>query len=153
MDDLEFRSVEVGPNPATRAAFRRQVILEIYLPLLVGIAVLAAVAVLLWRSGAGEASAWADASTVLLLLPLLALSLLPIAILAAVAYGVTKLIEVIPGPAHQAQSAVAQVARTTKRGTSAALRPFFSVYATAASVRRGAQVLLSIVRRRDEGEA
>ncbi|MGA9533280.1 MAG: hypothetical protein WBR18_11235 [Anaerolineales bacterium] len=152
MDELEFHDSKLGPNPATASAFRRQVILEIYLPFFLGVAALAAVAILLWRSGTAGASAWADASTMLMLLPVLVLSLLPIVILAGAAYGVTWLIGKIPGPAHQAQSALAQVARTTKRATKTVIRPFFTVYATAASVRRGVQVLLSIVQRRDESE-
>jgi hypothetical protein len=153
MDEFEFRDPSIGANPVTRSSFRRQVILEIYLPFVVGVGALAAVALLLWRSGAAGASAWADASTLLMLLPLLLLSLLPIAILVAAVYGVTWLMTKIPVPAHRAQSALAQMARTTRRVANTAVRPFFTVYASAAAARRGARILLSIVQRRDDSEA
>jgi hypothetical protein len=151
MEEFEFTGASRGPNPATRAAYRRQVWLEIYLPFAVGLVALVAVAVLLWRGGAG-ASPWADASLIMLLLPLLALSVLPIMLLAAAVYGLGVLIDRLPGPAHQAQAAVAQVARSTKRAAGASVRPFFETYPLVAAARRGVEVLLSIVGR-DKAEA
>jgi hypothetical protein len=77
MEDMdEFPPRPSKRNPVTKAAFRRQVWLQIYLPLAGGVLLLAAAAAGLWRADLAGASAWADASAILLLPPVLVVILI-----------------------------------------------------------------------------
>lgn len=152
MDDLEFAQPPLEPNPVTRAAYRRQVRLQVYLPLAVGIGIIAGAAALLWTGGLASASAWADASLVLLLLPVLLLSLIPIGVLAAFAYGVVYLMQRIPAPAHRVQRAVARVQQTIRRGSEATVRPFVVIRSGQAAAEATVSRLLSALRRGDRSD-
>ena len=134
-------------NPATQKAFRRQVWLQVYLPFALGFLLLALIAFLLWGSNMAGASAWADASLILLLLPVIVLSVIPIVLLAALVYGVTYLTRQIPVPAHQAQQSIAKIGRIIELSTKRAIQPLIVVKAGAAAASSVADKLQSILRR------
>lgn len=135
------------PNPVTRAAFRRQVWLEIYLPLLFGLVVVVGGAVLLWQRGVGDPRAWADASTVLLLVPLIVASLIPLALLVGAAVGAYWLIREIPGPSRRVQGFFYRVELAVHRASDMAARPWVVGSSLGSAVRRSLVVLASIFRR------
>lgn len=114
---------KLEPNPVTREAFRRQVRSQIYLPLVVGLVVVAALGVWLWREGVGSARVWADAATILLLLPLLVIGLLGLIVVAAAAYAIAFLIGWLPGYTRQAQRIVAQAQGQLRRASDLAVTP------------------------------
>lgn len=135
------------PNPVTRAAFRRQVWLEIYLPLFVGLIVVVGGAVLLWQRGVGGGRAWADASTVLLLIPLIAAGLIPLVLLVGAAAGAYWLIREIPGPSRRAQGFFYRAELAVRRGSDWVARPWVVGSSLSSAVRRSLVVLASIFRR------
>ena len=111
------------PNPVTQAAYRRQVRLEVYLPLgltLLLLVVLVAVSVIL---GVGTASAWADIALVLVAAPVALLLVIMTAVLIGAIYLLVRLIQEVPGYTSGLQSGVDQVASAVQRGSDAALRP------------------------------
>lgn len=134
-------------NPATRASFRRQVALQVYLPLFLGILILGLAAAGLWRSALAGASAWADASLILLLLPVLLVSLMPLLLLAALVYLVTLVMQRLPAPAFRVQQAVAEVERRARRAGQLAAAPMVQLEAGVAALGTGFRRLTTIFRR------
>jgi hypothetical protein len=122
-------------NPVTRSRFRRQVWLEIYLPLAFGAASLAGAAYLLWRANLGAASAWADAATSLLLLPVLVLTLIPLVLLIAASAGLVILIRRLPPVSQRVQSLAFRMQVAVKRGADAAAAPMVIGESAGAAVR------------------
>ena len=147
MEKLPIATPEPTRNPVTKAAFRRQVWLQIYLPFLGGFVLVAAVAWLLWNGGMAGASAWADASLILLLVPVLVLSVIPIVLLAALAYGVSYLLGQIPVPAHQVQQSLAQVQRIAEVASDRVSKPVIVFKSGAAAARATAKKIKSIYSR------
>ena len=134
-------------NPATHEAFRRQVWFQIYLPLLACIILLAGLSVLLWGANMAGASAWADASLILLSLPVVILSVIPIVFLGFVVYGVAYVTKQIPVPAHQVQQSLAQVQRMTQRAAEKIVQPMVAARAGGAAAKAVSAKLMSMIRR------
>ena len=151
MSDWEATVRPPRYNPVTRRAYRRQVWLQIYLPLALGILGLAAVVYLLAQRGLAAPSAWADASLILLLLPVLTAALLPIVLFAGLAYLSGQLIQRIPDPASRVQDVMADVASRTLRAAAVAVQPMIVAQSGLAALARTARRLASIVKVRDQG--
>lgn len=134
-------------NPATRDSFRRQVWLQIYLPLFLGILILGLAAAGLWRGAVAGTSAWADASLILLLLPVMVVSLIPLVLLAALIYLVTLALQRLPAPAYRVQQALAEVQRRARRGGQLAAAPMVQSKAAIGALQSGIHHLTSIFRR------
>lgn len=134
-------------NPATKSTYRRQVWLQVYLPFALGLALLAGLGALLWSGQRASASAWADASLILLILPLLVVSVIPIVLLAVLIYGVGFVVGWLPGPAYQAQRTLAEVEAAARKALDYASRPMVVSSSALAAARSGLQHLLSIFRK------
>lgn len=111
------------PNPVTRAAYRRQAGLQIYLPLGIGLFALVALVVILWQGGVGSARAWADVSAIVLLLPVMVVGLLGLILISVAAYAVGWLVDWLPGYAAIAQRYVAQARFVVGRISEMAVAP------------------------------
>jgi uncharacterized BrkB/YihY/UPF0761 family membrane protein len=147
MDEHSRRRVR-EVNPVTRSAFRRQVWLEIYLPLALGLAAVAAAATMLWGSGMATARAWADASAILFILPVLAFALVPLILLVALSVGIILLIRRLPEGSQQVQSVFYRVQWAARRAADAVILPWLMIESARAAGRAGVDVLLSIFRPR-----
>lgn len=143
-DKHEFPPRRSRRNPITRAAFRRQVWLQIYLPLAVGVLLLAAAAAGLWRADLAGASAWADASAILLVLPVLVAALIPLVLFTGAIYLVTKLIGAIPEPAHRIQVALQDVARRAQRAQKLVTQPLGAARGLRGALRAALRRLASL---------
>ncbi len=108
MDPFEMHRLGLGRHD-TASKFRRQVWLQVYLPLAVGVMLLAGLSVGLWRGQVGTVSAWADTALSLLLLPVLVLGLILLAVLASLAYGVWYAVRRLPEPFQQVRLTLARV--------------------------------------------
>jgi len=141
-------SSPTGPtrNPKTQAAFRRQVRLQIYLPLGFGIVAVAGAGIGLALEGVGTASAWADITLVYLLIVALIAGLIALAGVGALAFGVGWVIARLPGPAMQAQALVARAAGMVRRGAEAGIRPILVTRSAWASVRVALCALAGVLR-------
>jgi len=126
MNALEsLRRVE--QDPRVRQAYRRQVWLEIYIPLALAIAAGAAGLVVNWSGVVAGASSLADIMLAGLLIPFL-LALLPlIAVVLAAVYVVGLGIRGIPAPASKVQARLAMIAHEARRASSLAARPVVSL--------------------------
>lgn len=140
----DWVSNETRPKPSPR--YLRQIWLQIYLPLFVGLLVLIGLVLFLRRGGVGSAGAWADASTVFLLIPVILLGFLFTLACIALAVGLGYLIGWLPGPIRKGWEALLRVRSGVRRGADLAARPIVSVRGVWASVRAGVDSVTSIFR-------
>lgn len=137
---------KLEPNPVTREAYRRQVRAQVYAPLVLGLIVVAGVGAWLWREGVGSTRVWADAATILLMLPLLVIGLLGLIAVAAAAYALAWLIGWLPGYTHQAQRILTQAQGQLTRASDLAVTPVTVPRAAWAAARAGVAVLADFIR-------
>lgn len=110
-------------------AFKRQVRLQVYLPLGVFVLLLAAVVAWFWIGGVGEAGVWADVGLIMLLIPALFVGLIMLALFLTLAILVGKLVGLIPEPANRLRLIVRRVEKETRRGVDLALNPLMNLSA------------------------
>ena len=107
MDPFEYHRLGLSSfNPSKTA--RRQVRLEVYLPLGLSILLLVASGVLLRRAGVGDPSVWADVGLAFLFGMGLVLGLLLLVVVAATAVGVWYLVRFLPAPFMEARTGLAK---------------------------------------------
>ncbi len=126
-------------NRITKAMHRSEMLWQVILPTVVGFLLVAFLAVLLARAEVADASQWADVSLIWLVLPVLLLGLIPLAILGALIYLVTRLLAVLPIGAFRLQKAVIEVEARVRIGTDKAADPIIRL--------RGARAALRSIRR------
>jgi len=81
---------------ASYKAHKKDFIWQILVPILVILLLVIAASVIVTLRPAGDASLWADISTIWLLIPLLFFAFINIIILAAIIYGMSKLLNITP---------------------------------------------------------
>lgn len=126
-------------------AFKRQVRLQVYLPLGIFTIVLAAVVAWFWVGGVGGAGVWADVGLIMLLIPALLVGLIVLALFVTLAVLIGRLIGLIPEPANRVRLIVRRVERETTRGVDLALRPLVNLSALWSAVKAIAASLASIL--------
>jgi hypothetical protein len=127
-------------------ARRRSLWLSVLLPFFLGTLGMGALVAWAWTSGTGSASAWADTSLTFLLLPLLLLCLVPFLVLAALSFGLIKLIGWLPDPLDRVDSILRRIERGSERAMRAAVQPMIRVKALSAAVQAGWARLGAILR-------
>ncbi len=137
---------KLEPNPITRAAYRRQVRLQVYLPLALGLVALAFGGAWLWREGVGSARIWADTATIFLFLPLLVIGLLGLIVVAAAAYAVGWVTGWLPGYTRRAQRIMAQAERQVTRASDLAVMPVTVPRSVWAAARAGSAAVVNFIR-------
>jgi hypothetical protein len=140
------RSPASEPRPKPSPRYLRQIWLQIYLPLFVGLLVLIGMVILLRRGGVGTASAWADASTVFLLIPVILLGFLFTLALIAFAVGMGYLIGWLPGPIRKGWEILIQIRSGARRGADMVARPIVSARGVWAALRAAVESVTSIFR-------
>jgi hypothetical protein len=140
----DWVSSEPRPKPSPR--YLRQIWLQIYLPLFIGLLALIGLVVFLRRGAVGTASAWADASAVFLLIPVILLGFLFTLVCIALAIGLGYLIGWLPGPIRKGWEVVLKVRSGVRRGADLAARPIVSAKGVWASLRAGVASVTSIFR-------
>ena len=124
--------------------FRKTVWLQIYIPLIFIILLVAGFVAILWTGGVGTFSGWADTALVFLLIPALLVGLIIFGLLAALSYGVFYVIGLIPGPSKQGQEFMRKVAREIRRVADLICRPFFAPRAAKSALSKAIRHLASI---------
>ncbi len=112
------------PNPVTRERHKREVRLQIMLPFFAFVLLIVVVAVLFTVFEVGQVGTWAEISTIFLIIPVLFVSIIPLALFVALAYGVTKLLGIIPPYAHLVQNYFDLGLQYVKRGADLISEPF-----------------------------
>lgn len=98
--------------------------LEIYLPVLAGLLILAGLIFLVWRVGFGSASAWADVSLVFLLPLVMLCGLVPMVLVLALVAAMAYLTPKIPEPMQQAREFMEQLNGRVRTWSYRIERPF-----------------------------
>ena len=139
----------VPMSPVSQKAVREtssQVWVQIYLPLGMGVMILAALVFWVWQAEFGAVTVWADVALVLILIPLFVLGLTALIVLVGLTYGVFWLIGWLPDPLHRLQSTIARVERGTQKGADGVVRPMLVVQAVIATLKAAGGIIVSIFR-------
>jgi hypothetical protein len=128
-------------NLQTEALHRREVFWQITVPLLIGGTVFAAFVILTILANASLASQGADVALIWLLILPIVITLLVFAILAAMVYGLWKLLVLLPGKMYQVQNFFKQVQTIVRNISDKLVEPFLKAHSASASVGAFWQVL------------
>jgi len=132
------------PEPKPDKAFQKTVWLQIYLPLIFIILLLAGLVSILWIGDVGSYSGWADSALVILMIPALLIGIVVLVIIAGVCYGVMYVIGWLPAPARRGQEILERVSKETRRFADLAARPFMAPRAIFSAVKETIRYLASI---------
>ena len=134
------------PNPVTRAAFRRQVRREVYLPIALAVlAILLLVTVVIFVQY-GTSSAWADMALVLLAVPVAILLVVLTAVLGGAIYLMLLLIREVPTVTSTLQDGADRLEGAVRRGSDAAVQPILAPAGVAAALAELGRSVRSIFR-------
>lgn len=128
---------EVGPS--TRASFRRQVWLEIYLPLAAGGMILAIGALVLWQGSGGGLPTWRDTALVLLVLPWLVIGIVALLVVATLGVVIGRVVIWLPPRARRAQGILERTSDAARRTGDALAEPLIKVRAAWGASRTAAR--------------
>ena len=127
------------PNALSPAALhRRQMLLQVWLPLAASIIVFLALAILTIvgaAQGSPAVEKWGNLSAIYILLPVLFVGLLILALVGGAVYGMRKLLGKMPYWMMVAQAQVANLSALIRKGADAAASPVFAVHMFTARVR------------------
>jgi hypothetical protein len=122
-------------NPVTHKTHGRQVLWQITLPLVLGVVVVLALAVLAGLAGEAEASLWADISVIFLLIPTMLVALLFLLLVAGLIYVLLRLLKILPRYGLIAQNFVYKVEHRARSGANLAAEPILRYHSFVAAVR------------------
>jgi len=138
---------DVEPKRSQSKKFRRQVWLQIYLPLALGIFTLAILVGGLLLNQTGTESVGADASLTMILIPVLVLGLIFLVLLIALSYLVARLVGYLPTPMSRIHRRLMLLDRTTQRLARSISRLFMYPGALLAAIAAALRGLASIFKR------
>lgn len=145
MDPFERFRLGVD-HDEVKAAWRRQVWREIYLPLAIGIFLVLMMIALIWWSQTGNASVWADISLVLLMIAAIVFGFVGLVILVVITVGVIYLIVYVPPPLESLRETAYQARDAAAEASEAAAKPIILPQAAAYAVTSGIRYLAGIFR-------
>jgi len=129
---------QLSGNHPSYQNHRRQFWLQIFLPMILAILLIIALAVITGVAafgGNGDSPRWAAISTIWLVIPVMIFGLLFLAILVGMAYLLARALKVIPPYTSQAQYYVDRAASETRRFSDMATRPVLFLEGIAASLK------------------
>jgi hypothetical protein len=130
------------PSPAEHPSVqqhRRQLWMQILLPLLVAVAIILAVATLTGIATFRENSdvgRWAAISTIWIIIPVMGAGLLVLVIFIGLIYGMARLLALIPAYTGYAQKIVWRIEGYIRRGTQQAVQPILALEGILATFKR-----------------
>ena len=125
-------------NKVTEARHRRETLLQVYLPLTLGLVAFLAAAVLTVLGSFGDVlnnSVLADTIVVWFSIPLLLVGLILFVLVAALAYGVGRVIGTVPPYFKQGQDFSRTILQRVRRASDSAAEPIIASSSRAAAVR------------------
>ena len=132
----DYRSISPPEaNPLTQRAHRREVLLQITIPLIIALAVILFLSVLATIGPDDVVSRWGDTSLIWLIIPQLFVCLLFLVLLAGLTFGVVWLIRTLPGYARQVQDFFNLVGMRTRSITNAIVEPVLRVHSFVAKIK------------------
>ncbi len=136
--DSQNRPTQLERNPKTHAAHRRDVFWQITLPLLTGILlILATVGAIIFSAlqPVTDVERWAGVSLMWLILPALFFAFLFLALLAALVYGISYLLHLIPPYALVVQLFFERVKDRVSRFLNVSVEPILRINSIWAAIR------------------
>ena len=124
---------------------RRQIWLQIYLPLALGAIVLVGLGIWVVLAGFGTASVWADVGLVLIIIPTFIIGLLLFAALIGITYGLFRLIAILPDPMDRVFLAVERAGEVMSQGADHAVKPVFAVLKGGAALKATWRAIVSLL--------
>ena len=116
-------------------AYKHALRWQIIFPMIVVILLFSAASIATATRGSEITSQWADVSTVWLLIPVILFAMLNLLILAALIYGLAKLIDITPIYTHKLYGFIRLVGEKLEAFADTAAKPFFKVEGFSASLR------------------
>jgi hypothetical protein len=136
--DQKLSVAELPINTSPAAAHRRQMIRQVWIPIIASIIIVLAVVILAiigTVQGSSLINQWGNISAIYLIIPILFTGLVLLALNAAIIYGLGKLYKKMPLWLFIARMRTAQVAVMVRRGSNAAVQPVMKVHMFNARVR------------------
>ena len=116
-----------APNPVTQKLHRKEMWLQVVLPLCLSLVVIAGLAVWFIHSEVGDFNAWAQISMILLMLPFMIISLLLFALLVSAIVVVTYVLKTIPPYARVTQDAIDKIRQQAVAGADISAKPIIQI--------------------------
>jgi hypothetical protein len=142
--------MDVAPPPSPKnesitKKTRRQTWLQIYLPIGIGVLVLAGLGTWVILAGFGTVSVWADVGLVLIIVPTFVIDLIVFAVLIAMTYGLFRLFNILPEPMRRFHSTVERVGKVMGRGADLAVWPVITTGKVGAALKAFWQAIRSLL--------
>lgn len=111
---------------------------QIYLPFFMGSGAILGLGVwaMIAAAKGADVSRFADVSTVLLVIPVIFVSLIPLVLLSGIVYGVSRLIVILPRGTRRVQEILDRIQRVVKKASDTAVMPIFRVKGVWAGLKR-----------------
>jgi hypothetical protein len=132
-------------NESMAKKTRRQIWLQIYLPLGIGALALAGLGIWVFLAGFGTVSVWADVGLVLIIIPTFVIGLLIFAALIGMTYGLFRLFGILPEPIRKFHSTVERVGEVIGRGADLTVWPVITVGKVGAALKAVWQAVVSLL--------
>lgn len=114
---------------------RRHVLLQVYLPLALGVIILLGLGIWVILAGFGTTSVWADVGLVLIIIPTFVIGLLIFVALIGITYGLFQLIGILPDPIDKVYLTVEQIKEGASQGADLAVKPMLAVLKAGAALK------------------
>ena len=117
------------PNPKTQAAHKREAFWQITFPLIVGLILVLALAVLtvLSATGIGPIGQAGDAALIFLIIPLMLVTVLFVIVFGAIAFGIAKLNSSLPVYTRRAQDVFEMIRLQVQAGSDKVVEPVLKI--------------------------
>lgn len=122
-------------NPITHQAHRREVLLQITLPFVIGLVIILAISVVISLGPEDAVSRWGDASLIWLIIPQLFVCLLFLIFIGALAFGVIWLVRTLPRYARQLQDLFNQIGLRTRKLNDKIVEPVLRIQSFGAKLK------------------
>lgn len=122
--------IELPVNASPMRDHRRQMLLQVWLPLTVSIIIFLALAILAVVGavqGSSQVERWGNISAIWVIIPVLFFGIILMALVGGMAYGVSKLLGKMPGWMLKAQLAMIRLALMVRRAADSATKPVVAV--------------------------
>lgn len=122
--------VELPINASPVEMHRRQMLLQVWLPLIVSIIIVLAVMIIAavgTVQGSPQINRWGNISAILIILPILLAGVILLALIGVGIYGLRKALQAMPGFFTKLQIRVANIALATHRAADSSTQPIFAV--------------------------
>ena len=123
-------------NEKTRRAHKREFFLQVLLPLIAGVAIVAVLFYLLITSAAGNVERGAQIAVILLGLPIIAMGAALLVTLWFLTSNINKLTKWLPERSYQVQRAFEGVNSGTKRMSHLVIQPFLTLESWGSSIKK-----------------